>query len=98
MNKKDQYGKNIPKDLILLTITPGQLTDKEIAKVCDELDWFCFDNNKTKDIFISKSSLEDILDLTDDTATPDEILRDYPIVKIPASLHRNTVKGQFYWA
>ena len=98
MNQKDQYDNNIPQDLILLEIEPGELTNKEIKQI-DDLDWYCFEGNKTQDIFVSKLKLEEIKDsILDDFVELGDYLFEGKLLKIDRVLHRNTVRGQFYWA
>lgn len=101
MNTNDQYGNPIPADLTLLNSFDEleALPDNQI-KAIDNLDWYCFEGNKTRYIFVSQAKLEEILGGTIDNFSPDDVCcRVVPrIIKIDSVLHRWNEKDGFYWA
>jgi hypothetical protein len=95
-NQFDQYNRPIPQDLILLVLI---VDSEEQAKKILDLDWYCFEGNKTNHIFVSQSKLEEILGgLTDAEIGPDDLNCKYNLVKINDVIKRQNEKDGFYWA
>ena len=109
MAKTDQYNDPLPENLIVLDYTffdPDTLTEAQIDAI-ENLDWYCFEENKTNHIFVSANELEKVLGVHFDGATPlpfydgsapENICPNLKICKIDRVLHRWNETDGFYWA
>lgn len=95
MKQTDQYGQNIPQDLTLLEW--NDITSRHASTIDQQLDWYCFEGNKTNHIFVSQSELEKVLDGPIDNLSPDDCILNGNLVKIDSVLHRWTKEDGFYW-
>jgi len=97
-NQTDQYGGNLPQDLTLLDVPITELTETEINGI-NNLDWYCFEGNKTNHIFVSCSKLEKVLGGLIDEISPDDWDNEnIELNKIDSVLHRWSEQDGFYWA
>ena len=98
----DQYNNPIPNDLVLLNdVQVCALTVKE-CKAVNKLNWYCFEGNRNKYIFISfeLSTLQnpDLASAFCDASSPDDINTLGRLVLIDSVLHRYNVEDDWYWA
>lgn len=99
-NKRDQYGKEVPSDLVLLDNEWLNIcTSKEISNL-NRLDWYVIDTKPiNRFIFASLSQLEPCLKGLVDFIFPSDIgIKDVNWLKVDSCLHRYSVEDGWYHA
>lgn len=99
MNEVIDIQSDIPDDLTLLTPGPAELEPHQIKEI-NELDWYCFEGNRSGHIFVSQNKLEVILGGTIDSTSPSECAsgNNFQLVQIGQSTHRWSSEDGWYWA
>ncbi len=89
LTMKDQYGNDIPDDLVALTCSPDRFTEEELA-IIDKARWYLVQHAWGQDLAVSFAEVEGLID---------EPLGDVPISVqlIPPILHRYD-EDSFYYA
>ena len=102
---QDQFGRNVPEDLVVLENDWLDLLPASVVEAIDRLDWYQYrlDGGKTTPVLASASAIRQVSgDIVFDTSTLDEFGFSLPasaeVEHIAAILHRYSEQDGWYHA